>query len=433
MPNKTISAILCSLFLFIVGAGGVSAAEPDLDWDLVDEEDVPQEVQMWYEANEKERGVYLLGAGDVRYLLISWGEKRTGGYDLDVEDVGWHLEENVRVDVNLSEPDPDEAVTQALTYPNALVALENGDETVMVNFTGAEWLEGEIAEASEDDPAIVLRTLADEGEIAPNPLTVEGRAQVFEATFQVVIEDGHYHLSEDNLTAAVAGPEWAEFALAIPYSSYSSPSGMLIGSYADAQTGDLVEEARVPLSFGNASQPLDDARGHWAEAFIRLGVSGGFIDGYPGGDFEPEEDVTRAEFLKMLVASQVDEIPESDVAVPFEDVVGHWVEPYMKWAVEEGWIPEGEYGDSFGPDLDITREEMALLSAMAAGLSASEESPDFVDTEDITEAMVGWVSAASEEGLLVGYPDDTFAPKSGLKRSEAVTVVWRVVRYLEQE
>ncbi|MFO7942153.1 MAG: S-layer homology domain-containing protein [Bacillota bacterium] len=432
MFKKITAAMLCTVFLFAVGAGGVFAAEHEIDWEIVDSEDAPQEVQTWLQSNVEERGVYLLGAGDVCYLLISWGEKPTGGYVLDVEDVGWHLEENVRVNVNLSEPDPDDVVTQALTYPHALLALENGDETVMVNFTGADWLEGEVAEVSEDDPSIVLRALTGEEEVAPNPLRVEGRARVFEATFQVVVEDGHYHLSADTLTAAVAGPEWAEFALVIPYAAPTNPSGMLIGSYTDAQSGDLVEEAQVPLSFGNASEPLDDIRGHWAEASIRLGVSAGFIDGYPEGDFRPENRVTRAEFLKMLVASQTDREDESDASVPFEDVLGHWVEPYMRWAVQEGWVPEGEFGDAFSPNSVITREEMALLSAMAAGLSASEEAPDFADAEDIDEGIAGWVQAASEEGLLVGYPDGTFAPKSGLKRSEAVTVVWRAVRHLDE-
>ena len=431
MRRKVSAIVICALL--ILGLGGVTAAaETELDWEVVEPGETPAEIQAWVEGNIAERGVYLLPAGDVRYLLVAWGEKPTGGFVVEVEDAGWHLGENVRVNVNLEAPGPDDVVTQALTYPHKLLALEPGEETVMVNFIGADWLDGEIAEIEEDDPVIVLeaRTLADG--TAPNPLIIQGRAQVFEATFQLVIEDGHYQLSNDTLTASTGGPEWAQFEIAVPYMDFTSPNGMVIGSYESAEDGSIVEVAYVPLSFGNASRALADVRRHWAEASVRRGVLAGFIDGYPDGTFRPGGLVTRAEFLKMLVASQVDGAPEADetIVLPFDDVAGHWIEPYVRWAVAEGWMPEGEYGETFGPDVTILRQEMALMAALAADLSASTEDPTFSDADEIAPGLAGWVRAAVDEELLLGYPDGSFRPLAGLSRAEAVVVVWRTARLM---
>jgi len=366
----------------------------------------------------------------VRYLLIAWGEKPTGGYTMELVDVEITPGEPIRAHVELEAPGPDDIVTQALTYPHKIVSLPPGNETVMVNFTGDEWL-GEDWEKDED-AIIEMDTTMLLDDRAPNPLLLEGRARVYEATFRLVVEDGHYHLAEDMLTTATAGPEWAEFAIAVPYDNPTNPFGMVIASYEDMETGEWVEEANVPLEFGSVSTALADVSGHWSEASVRLGVLARFIDGYPDGTFRPEREVTRAEFLKMLVTSEAGPEPtiSEDVAVPFTDVEGHWVEPYMRWALKADWMPSGEledaFGATFGPDQVILRQEMALLAAMAAGLEETGEVPGFTDADQIIPALAGWVDAAADAELLQGYPDGTFQPLSGLRRSEAVTVVWRV-------
>ncbi|MFO8060868.1 MAG: S-layer homology domain-containing protein [Bacillota bacterium] len=419
----------------VLAAPGVSFGEEEttepLQWEVVDVEDAPEEVGIWVDRHLAARGIYLLPAGEVRYLLVAWGEQPTGGYVLEV-DSAESLQDCVRVNVKLTAPDPDDAVTEALTYPHQLLRLEAGQETVMVNFVGASWHGDALGPVSEHDPAIVLEAAVREDGVAPNPLVIRGRARVYEATFWLVLEDGHRHLSDDVLTASEAGPAWAEFEVAVTYADPTNPSGMVIGGYDDPSDGAYVEVAYEPVAFGSVSRPLPDIRGHsWAEGWIRMGVLEGFIDGYPDGTFGPEDTVTRAEFIKMLVASQVpaSELPETRVSFP--DVRGHWVEPYVAWAVEE-WGIEDELGEMLFPDLMITREEMALLAVIAAGRSESEEEVAFDDAGDITPGFDGWVAAAVEEGLILGYGDGTFRPRAGLRRSEAVVVIWRVIGAREE-
>jgi len=434
--NKQALVVLLGLALVLGTLSGVAptSAQESMNWQVVDEDGLSGEVMRWVEANRHVHGIHVLPAGDMRYLLVSWGEKPTGGYVMDVKDVAAgeeHAPGVIRISVELIAPGPDDNVTQALTYPYLLIELPAGDETLLVNFHGAGWHEGMLGAPAEDDPAIILEAVTAENNLAPNPLVVRGRARVFEGMMILVIEDGHNQLRNHCLSLSAGGPEWAQFEVALTYPDPTNPYGAVIGSYEDPRDGSLVEVAIEPLAFGSISSRLPDADGHWAEASIRQGVLAGFIDGYPDGTLGPERTVTRAEFLKMLVAGVNAGQRTHDSSVEFEDVQGHWVESELSWAVEEGWVSIEEDGSLFRPDDVLSREIMARWAARAAGLSPVEGETSFADETDIDQALMPWVAAAAEAGLLLGYPDGTFRPDDSLKRSEAVTVVLRALELRE--
>ncbi|MDM5275747.1 S-layer homology domain-containing protein, partial [Paenibacillus silvae] len=60
-------------------------------------------------------------------------------------------------------------------------------------------------------------------------------------------------------------------------------------------------------SDGNAEREsllsFKDIQGHWAESSIRSAINKGIVSGYPNGMFYPENKVTRAEFLKIVIGS----------------------------------------------------------------------------------------------------------------------------------
>ena len=62
----------------------------------------------WEQADYQQRGVYLLPAGEVRYLLVAWGEKPTGGYSVQEDGVERDMFGGVRMAVQLTAPGPDE-------------------------------------------------------------------------------------------------------------------------------------------------------------------------------------------------------------------------------------------------------------------------------------------------------------------------------------
>lgn len=211
------------------------------------------------------------------------------------------------------------------------------------------------------------------------------------------------------------------------------------GTYtADVTFAPLQAEGRfvspagvqVPVRVGGPS----DTSGHWAGETIQEGLRIGFVAGDPGGCFRPDDAVTRAEFIKMLVIARG--LRPSHAASPsFTDVAAHWVESqgYLEAAVEAGLIHPEDYAGIFSPDTPITRQEIALVSvrAMALERSAVGANPwgvTFTDKAEFAPWATGYIAVAQARGVLKGYGDNSFRPARTATRAEAVTLILRVLK-----
>lgn len=209
------------------------------------------------------------------------------------------------------------------------------------------------------------------------------------------------------------------------------------GEPVESLAGHIDMTEPVGPNWDAAFRPMDDVAQHWAGGAILLLQSMDIIAGYPDDLFHPEDEVTRAEFVKMLVEAVG--VPEGTSAseMPFADVASHWARPYIERAILTGMIVPSEYGEEFKPDEVIPREEMAyiLVKASDAYRAAHPEIQFAADIEDVTftdsESIQAKYREAAQEsakrGLINGYPDDTFGPHNGLKRSEAATVIARMM------
>ncbi len=169
---------------------------------------------------------------------------------------------------------------------------------------------------------------------------------------------------------------------------------------------------------------LTDIAGHWAEANIRKLVELGAVSGYPDGSFMPDNTITRAEFATILVKAFKLEIRNGNV---FSDTAGHWAKDNVSTAAAFG-IAGGYEDGSFGPDDLITREQMAVMSVKAAKLEVVNDETEFADSAGISEWAKSAVTTAVKNGLMKGYPDNTFQPRGNAKRAEAVTVIMNALR-----
>lgn len=85
-----------------------------------------------------ERGVYydtLNQPNAPHYYTIAMGEKNTGGYSINIENVNIDTEGNVEVIVEETNPDADSIVTMAFTYPTCMVTLDKLPSSITVKNT----------------------------------------------------------------------------------------------------------------------------------------------------------------------------------------------------------------------------------------------------------------------------------------------------------
>lgn len=204
---------------------------------------------------------------------------------------------------------------------------------------------------------------------------------------------------------------------------------------------------RTPEGFPNmpaqAHPPVNiqfsDVDGHWAQSTINQLVQLGVTKGFEDGTFRPQATITRAQFITFVVRS-FDIAPMPAMRATFADVpTNHWASGYVETAVYFGVLKPGEYpGGSFGPDVPITRLEMATIAVRALGLeptavARASEPLGFADAGDVSANWVGHIATAVDRQVFGGYPSEggglpTFKPNRTATRAEASAVIIRLLK-----
>lgn len=168
-----------------------------------------------------------------------------------------------------------------------------------------------------------------------------------------------------------------------------------------------------------------DIAGHWAEKEIQALTAKGLIKGYPDETFKPEQPITRAEFVAMVVRALGLEMEGEKT---FSDTANHWAKDVVSTAYEHGIIT-GYNAMTFGPDDPITREQMAVIMVKAFRLQQKEKGKQFADQEQISLWSKGAVEIAASHGIFGGYQDGTFKPQNRASRAEATAVMARALQF----
>lgn len=171
-----------------------------------------------------------------------------------------------------------------------------------------------------------------------------------------------------------------------------------------------------------------DVFGSWAYQPVSRLIDAGIISGYPDGSFKPNGEITKEEFIKLLMSAKP-QSKETEVSGFFSDVPNsRWSYGVITNAVATGVIDVTEEGALFHPSDAITREQMVVYTARLLRLTPVATNKTFNDASDIT-FHPNLVLAAASKGLISGYPDETFRPKANLTRAEAAVMITRVLDY----
>ncbi|RJE89717.1 SpoIID/LytB domain-containing protein [Paenibacillus sp. 1011MAR3C5] len=169
---------------------------------------------------------------------------------------------------------------------------------------------------------------------------------------------------------------------------------------------------------------FSDIGSHWAKASIEEAVKRGIVMGYEDGTFRPQAQVTRAQFITLLMRAFDGEISRS-AAPAFKDSsdIPDWAMASVKKAVAAGLITGYDDG-TFRPGKAISRSEMTALIVRIAGLEPIEDANlSFSDSDSIGDWARGYIAAAVEAGLMQGKGNNRFAPNDRTTRAEAVVLL----------
>ena len=183
------------------------------------------------------------------------------------------------------------------------------------------------------------------------------------------------------------------------------------------------------------SQKFNDVTtSHWAFDCISEMCERNVVSGYPNGNFYPNNNVTRAEFARIMTSAsglQISLPTQRD----FSDVATDaWYAPYIHAAYPylSGYQIYG--GNYYKPDTPALREDIAVALVKLKGydtfgVDESMLSVMFTDADSISSEAKKYVAVALERGLVSGYEDNTFRGQSSISRAEATAMLWRAYQY----
>ena len=182
-----------------------------------------------------------------------------------------------------------------------------------------------------------------------------------------------------------------------------------------------------------------DTVDHWAQSDIEAMAALNVVKGGPDGLFRPNSNITRAEFSAMLVRLLgID--PQQQGELKFTDVTNDkWYNSVVSAAYSNGLI-QGYSESSFGPEDNITREQLATMvtrayaykgGAQPDNVLAESELTMFADSSDISAWAVNSTAMAVDKKLINGYPDGRFKPSASATRAEAVVMLQRLLNVLK--
>ncbi|MGC9526015.1 MAG: S-layer homology domain-containing protein [Limnospira sp.] len=199
---------------------------------------------------------------------------------------------------------------------------------------------------------------------------------------------------------------------------------------AETEGGETTETSPDVAESPDETTPLlaNVPENHWARGFITYFADQNQAIGVEDSSFQPDEPITRSQFANQLQRSFEREDVEPDIN--FKDLPeDYWANPAIRDVTKRGFL-KGYPGEVFRPEQQMTQVEVVVALASGFDLTPSENPQEvlevYTDADQIPEWAVEKVAAATEAGLVVDYPDrDTFNPNEPVTQAEAIAMIYQ--------
>lgn len=168
----------------------------------------------------------------------------------------------------------------------------------------------------------------------------------------------------------------------------------------------------------------------WAKEAILSLYEKGIVSGVGDKLYAPENNVTREQFIVMIMRALNIDATESNSE--FSDVkAGAYYEKYVATAKKVG-IVNGISENMFGVGKNITRQDLAVMVVNAAKYIEMSLDGDkniaFSDGETISDYAKDAVESLVKNGAINGFSDNTFRPKNNCTRAQAAKIIYEIVK-----
>ena len=196
-------------------------------------------------------------------------------------------------------------------------------------------------------------------------------------------------------------------------------SGSSGGSYIKKTDKNKPETSTT----GTTSHRFIDTSSHWAKEYIDALYEKNIIRGIDSLHFNPDDFISRAEFVKMVVSSMEYDLVTDTKTPSFTDLnLSDWYLPYIETAKKNGIIDGYENG-SFNPNNKIKRSEAVKVLVKAIYKGRLYRFENLFDDVKPADWFAPYIVFASQQNIIKGYKDRSFMPDSFMTRAEAAKII----------
>jgi len=170
----------------------------------------------------------------------------------------------------------------------------------------------------------------------------------------------------------------------------------------------------------------DLGQSHWAYKEIQKLADDNVVVGYPDGSFKPDNPATRAEFATMVIkALRQENSPLYDTFTFIDVPTDHWADGTIQRAVAFGLI-KGFPDETFKPEDNVSKAEAVaiIVSALKTGdlsiIKAKEALKDYIDIDKIPDWVLIPAGKSEMLGMTAHVPEtyNMFEPDRKATRAE---------------
>ena len=183
------------------------------------------------------------------------------------------------------------------------------------------------------------------------------------------------------------------------------------------------------------SEGLGDGHGGVACTYLDYVVGRGLMSGYSGTTlFGPDDTLSRgmaATIIYRMATGETARTTDNNVGTKFSDVpAGRWYSAAVAWCAEEGVVTGYAGSALFGPDDDVTREQLATMICRYC-VKAGGQAPGGADLSRFSDErrIAGWaregVAHCVANGIVSGYSDGSgrFGPQDTATRCQMAKII----------
>ncbi len=131
--------------------------------------------------------------------------------------------------------------------------------------------------------------------------------------------------------------------------------------------------------------------------------------------------------LDLLASLPHCPVPAMSDTSAFSDTLGHWADLFIQTLKNMG-VVSGNPGGGFDPNTPINRAEVAKIFSKLFGLTTPDCTEKPFSDVNITDWFCKYIQAAKKADIFEGYNDGTFRPGNLINRAEGTTSLLRALK-----